>query len=160
MLAYLGKHVESSSDFVFQKLYVQIIRRFSANIYICGDRSCHILQDFNQKIEGAILTEEFQFKTASTCTTYEGWRAVAKVMRPKQCQLTVRLCKPSAYLCAVQSISELVLGMSLTARLHYSEQVQCFQWDFSNVFCYFSQEELIPAVAQHFAAQVWPLRPI
>jgi hypothetical protein len=98
MLAYLGKHVESSSDFVFQKLYVQIIRRFSANIYICGDRSCHILQDFNQKIEGAILTEEFQFKTASTCTTYEGWRAVAKVMRPKQCQLTVRLCKPSARL--------------------------------------------------------------
>jgi hypothetical protein len=27
------------------------------------------------------------------------------------------------------------------------------------MFCYFSQEELIPAVAQHFAAQVWPLQP-
>jgi len=27
-------------------------------------------------------------------------------MRPKQCQLTVRLSKLSAYLCAVQSISE------------------------------------------------------
>ncbi|CAK9875610.1 unnamed protein product [Sphagnum jensenii] len=33
------------------------------------------------------------------------------------------------------------------------ERVQCFQLDFGNVFCYFSREELIPAVAQHFAAQ-------
>ncbi|CAM6013306.1 unnamed protein product [Sphagnum balticum] len=41
-------------------------------------RQFTLIVDFNQKIEGAILTEEFQFKTASTCTTYEGWRAVAK----------------------------------------------------------------------------------
>jgi hypothetical protein len=61
MLAYLGKHVESSSDFVFQKLYVQIIRRFSANIYICGDRSCHILQDFNQKLKAP-----FSLKSSSS----------------------------------------------------------------------------------------------
>jgi hypothetical protein len=54
MLTYLGEHVESSSDFVFQKLYIQIIRRLSAYICICGDRSCHIMQEFNQKLKGPL----------------------------------------------------------------------------------------------------------
>jgi hypothetical protein len=63
MLAYLGEHVESSSDFVFQKLYIQIIRRFSANICICGDRSYHIMQDFNQKLKGPLSLKILTFST-------------------------------------------------------------------------------------------------
>jgi hypothetical protein len=71
MLTCLGEHVESSPDFVFQKLYIQIIRRLSAYFCICGDRKLSYHAGVQPEIEGAIVTEEFQFKTASTCRSLQ-----------------------------------------------------------------------------------------